>query len=298
MELLEQHTLYTSPVVSVIEFRCLEEPHTTSRPEVTENYSICFVNKGNFSYRVGRQTFDFHTQTILHHNPGLHYVASHPVFGKDVCTSVRVAPRLLAEMRARHWRSQAPCDNHLNGERDCIFPAIASPTNTRLDYLQGQLRTLSQSSCDGDSRLKVDTLALDLASTLLHTLYRANRRIPVRLEQRQKQLHLESIERAKEFLHAHFEKEIKLSDIAAAACLSEYHFLRIFRSLTSSTPYRYLLDVRLQHALQLLRETNSSITEICFASGFQSLSHFISTFKKQFGASPSLIRRMPYRTTA
>lgn len=71
--------------------------------------------------------------------------------------------------------------------------------------------------------------------------------------------------------------------------------MRLFRRLIEVTPYQYLLEVRFHRSLMLLRHTNKTVTEICYESGFESLSHFIDTSGKRFGFSPSRARHLPQR---
>jgi AraC-like DNA-binding protein len=80
-------------------------------------------------------------------------------------------------------------------------------------------------------------------------------------------------------------------EIANIANLSRYHFIRAFKSETGKTPYEYLIDIKIEKAIELLKNRNYSITEICDLCGFTSHSHFSTTFKKRLGLSPSEYRK-------
>src|SRR5688500_20379165 len=78
--------------------------------------------------------------------------------------------------------------------------------------------------------------------------------------------------------------------VAAVAHLSEAHFSRSFRTVFGETPHRYLQRRRVERAMFLLRETDLSVTEICFDVGFSSLGTFSRTFTSIVGESPSAYR--------
>jgi AraC-like DNA-binding protein len=71
--------------------------------------------------------------------------------------------------------------------------------------------------------------------------------------------------RAKEFIDSSFTDNITLEKISKEACLSQFHFLRLFKTVYNQTPHQYLIEKRVGRALNLLRDTDKSITEICFA---------------------------------
>jgi AraC family transcriptional regulator len=72
--------------------------------------------------------------------------------------------------------------------------------------------------------------------------------------------------------------------------MSPYHLSRVFRNVTGIAPHRYLTAVRLRHAAAMLRR-GASVTYTCYATGFGSLSHFITAFGRRFGVSPSAVAR-------
>jgi AraC-like DNA-binding protein len=78
--------------------------------------------------------------------------------------------------------------------------------------------------------------------------------------------------------------------VAAVACLSEAHFIRSFRAVFGETPHRYLRRRRVERSMFLLRETDRSVTGICFDVGFTSLGTFSRTFREIVGESPSAYR--------
>jgi AraC-like DNA-binding protein len=72
--------------------------------------------------------------------------------------------------------------------------------------------------------------------------------------------------------------------------MSKAHFSRAFRSAFGESPHAYLLTRRLERAAALLRTTDRSVTEICFAVGLQSLGSFTTSFSRTYGMSPTAYR--------
>ncbi len=75
--------------------------------------------------------------------------------------------------------------------------------------------------------------------------------------------------------------------VAAVAHLSEAHFSRSFRAAFGETPHRYLQRRRVERSMFLLRETDRSVTDICFDVGFSSRGTFVRMFREIVGETPS-----------
>src|ERR1700676_2351046 len=93
--------------------------------------------------------------------------------------------------------------------------------------------------------------------------------------------------RAKDLADARYFEPLDLADLAAAAVLSRAYFSREFRRTFGESPHQYLLTRRLERAAALLRGTDRSVTEICFAVGLQSLGSFTTSFRRVYGLPPS-----------
>lgn len=141
--------------------------------------------------------------------------------------------------------------------------------------------------------LKLDLLIIALLQQIFAYFSNAEQiELPVQLDKRLKDLHLETIDRAKNYIFNNFKNEMSLSEIARNSYVSPFHFSRLFKYFTSQSPYQYLLTVRLNHAVLLLKNTSLSITEICFESGFNSFEHFIATFTNRYRISPLKFRHL------
>jgi AraC-like DNA-binding protein len=94
----------------------------------------------------------------------------------------------------------------------------------------------------------------------------------------------------KEYIDDNFCKEIKIEDAARAACLSPFHFLRLFKTIFEETPYQYITAKRIEKAFELILRTDMPITDVCFEVGFNSLSSFSWLLKQKYGMSPETMR--------
>ena len=96
--------------------------------------------------------------------------------------------------------------------------------------------------------------------------------------------------RAKDLVDARYREPLDVPTLARAAHLSPAHFSREFRRAFGETPHRYLLTRRLERAAALLRGTDRSVAEICFAVGLRSVGSFTTSFTRTFGLSPAAYR--------
>ena len=93
--------------------------------------------------------------------------------------------------------------------------------------------------------------------------------------------------RARDAMDRAYAEPLDVRAIAAVAHLSEAHFIRSFRAVFGETPHRYLQRRRVERSMFLLRETERSVTDICFDVGFTSRGTFVRTFREIVGQSPS-----------
>ena len=96
--------------------------------------------------------------------------------------------------------------------------------------------------------------------------------------------------RARDTLDRRFAQRLDVPAMARVAHVSPAHFSRQFRQTFGETPHRYLQRRRVERAMELLRETDRPVTEICLDVGFNSLGTFSRTFRDVVGESPSAYR--------
>ncbi|MFC4345804.1 helix-turn-helix domain-containing protein [Cupriavidus numazuensis] len=99
-----------------------------------------------------------------------------------------------------------------------------------------------------------------------------------------------TLHRVEDYILTNLAAPITLVDLADVAGLSVRHFLRAFGESKGASPHRYILDMRLREARQMLTSTQESITNIALACGFSQSQHFSTIFKKMQGVTPSNFR--------
>jgi AraC family transcriptional regulator len=99
-----------------------------------------------------------------------------------------------------------------------------------------------------------------------------------------------AVERAIKTMWERYEEPLTLDQLADAAILSRFYFSRVFRTITGTSPGRFLSAIRLYKAKDLLLETSLSVTDISYRVGYNSLGTFTSRFTWSVGFSPARYR--------
>ncbi|MBR3485271.1 MAG: helix-turn-helix transcriptional regulator [Bacteroidales bacterium] len=151
----------------------------------------------------------------------------------------------------------------------CLLDTLATKEE-RMDQFLDMLRILYELSLDTGAR----TLASNsFAKTVTG---RESRRV----------------NKVKEFIAQHYTEEIKLDDLAGLVAMSPSAFSRFFKQYTGRGPVDYIIDVRMGVAARMLVDTTTSVSEICYACGFNNLSNFNRTFKARRGYTPRDFRAL------
>ncbi|QUT05092.1 helix-turn-helix transcriptional regulator [Sphingobium phenoxybenzoativorans] len=137
-------------------------------------------------------------------------------------------------------------------------------------------------------RLMVDGMQTALAGHLLGN-YGVDRWQP---QVKSQALDPRRLKRVLDFVEARLADDIGLEDLAAEACLSPFHFSRLFREATGLSPSRYVTDRRVQAAREKLGLAESSLVEIALDTGFGSQANFIRVFRKMTGLTPGQYREI------
>lgn len=93
------------------------------------------------------------------------------------------------------------------------------------------------------------------------------------------------------FIQKNYARKISLADIASSGAVGQSKCCRLFAKYFSQTPNAYLNQYRLNKSMELLRDTDLSITEIALSAGFGGASYYAETFRKWVGKSPTAFRR-------
>jgi len=85
---------------------------------------------------------------------------------------------------------------------------------------------------------------------------------------------------------------ITLEEAASEACMSPFHYQRMFKRAFGESPHDFVTRLRIERAQRLLRTSAMSVTEVCFEVGYESLGSFSTMFSRVVGCTPSEFRRV------
>ena len=101
----------------------------------------------------------------------------------------------------------------------------------------------------------------------------------------------ERLSKVFDYVMKNFLSDITIAEVAALVNMAENSFSRYFSQRTRKKFSAFVNEIRLSHASKLLTDTDQSVAEICFGSGFNNLSNFNRQFKELYGLSPLLYRK-------
>jgi AraC-like DNA-binding protein len=231
-------------------------------------HGINFVEAGSFRVRTTGAWHNVAADSLFITEAGMEFSCAHgDEHPTDSCLSITYSHDAVESARAFITIDAAPVRRLTNRHaflRRSIASCSAADT-ARMEALAGALLcSLSETSRPHQPLFRADRLAWYAAR----------------------------VDRAKAMMEARHDEPLSLSAVARDAGMSAFHFARIFAELEGQPPHRFLTDVRLSHAHARLRE-GASVTDTCFAVGFGSLSHFVTTFRRRYGVRPSEVTRRP-----
>ncbi len=197
---------------------------------------------------------------------------------------VSYGSRLVAEAR---WAWKANAAEALEGPDDSPPPLLLERVYGSDAGFDAYLRELLLATHELD-RDRLEDTALALLDCLLEhdqQGWQYAEELDIRKESLRREA-LQRLHRARDYMESTWNSKATLDDWAQVACMSRFHFLRLFRSAFGETPRQYYIRRRLERAGQMLLETEENVTEISLECGFESLSHFSNAFRRHFGVSP------------
>lgn len=259
-------TLRSGKLARLVEVTCRLGVRDRPYPEThARDWTFAVVRRGHFDYRAAdtNRRHRVRTNWILVGRPGRGFEVAHDCDGGDDCTSLVVPHSLLEE--------------------------VASATGAMLD--EPVMPPIARASAWMKRALRDDVDLDEAACFVAEALLTRSKNVPLptvtRADRRRLDVAIERVE-------SDFAGPLALSDLASEAGLSPFHFLRVFRRFTGTTPHQYLLETRLRHAARMLLDSARPVTEIAYESGFADLSNFVRTFHRSIGASPREFRSRRY----
>jgi len=241
--------------------------HCDPERECATGHAVSFVETGTFRVRTTSAWRAMAAGELFITQPGLEFSCAHDdEHPADCCLSVSYGEAAIESLRGAGLTLPATL--------------VAPPTNRRA-YLHHAL-----TRCGPGDEARVEALAGALQWTLATPPARPGPLFPAhRLP-----WYADRVDHAVAHIDAHHADPLSLSTLAREVGMSVFHFARVFRELQGLPPHRYLTSVRLARAQQRLRD-GASVTEACFAVGFGSLSHFVTSYRRHFGSTPSATQR-------
>ena len=177
-----------------------------------------------------------------------------------------------------------------NGDPDqiTIRPGIVDTDPALCSLLQAVSHALKAD--DDATALYVDYLSQAIAAHLVRRYSDAQFRS--QRSQHQRASLNPTVAGAIEFMNDNLDQSLKLADIACAVNRSASHLAREFRASTGVPPHRFLINLRVERARELLESSRMPIAEIAFECGFSHQEHMTRQFRRYCGTTPAAYRRM------
>jgi AraC-like DNA-binding protein len=260
--------IHVADGVEVARYRCLAGPHDRPFDEEHPAYSISYVEHGVFSYRSARGRAELGPGWLMLGNEGEQYVCSHEHNdgGGDSCIVVSFSADALASLNDA---AIAP----LSG---AFFDRVALAPVPRISALFAALAV-----ADGEGFAREEACLAAAAAVLTESADAPARSADADDDR---------AHACARFIERHAGEPLTLEALAAGAGLSVFHFLRVFRAVIGVTPHQYLMRTRLVRAVAMLRDTDLPVTEVAYESGWNDLSTFNRTFRREIGCTPRRLR--------
>lgn len=155
-------------------------------------------------------------------------------------------------------------------------------------YVIGQTLK-SQSECEESaSQLYLDSVSIFLSSHILQNKCSRN----FHLMEKDEAFSYKNLQKVINYIDLRLGEKLCIEDLSKLMGMSLSHFHRLFTNSVGVSPYQYVMSQRLTKAKKLLKRTKLEVAEIAELTGFNSSSHFISTFQKHLSVTPKQFRNM------
>jgi AraC-like DNA-binding protein len=277
--------LFESSSGAIGAFRCRpEHPRFTDTGPI-EAHVVVFPRTSVEIRHEGSRPFVADACVATLYNRGQRYRRAAVDPAGDRCDWFALAPELALELVARH-------------EPDAL-DRPETPYRFEFTPVAGALYLRQRRLFERLARrfapepLEVEEELLGIVDEALAGAYRARgarRRPSARTVARPGEAAVDLAERCAALLGRDLHRALPLAELASRLGVTAPHLCRTFRRVRGSTLHAHRTELRLRFALELLRGSRRDLTEIAFACGFSSHSHFTSAFRARFGVPPSRAR--------
>jgi AraC-like DNA-binding protein len=272
-------------VVTLGEFRHHPGHHRDPDEEWFEQPTVILPQAGTWGFESRSGAAEIHPGIVLIGAPGTPYRSDHE--GR------------LPQDRSRFltFHGLAPGGNSDGGSSDAILGPLQAlerrvfrrPVAPRTMAIWTAERAL-EAAGRGSSSLRTDLIALQILVELAEVdepeAPRGSGRVRTSALR-------ERVDVAQAYIEQHAHEDVTLADVSRAAAVSPFHLSRLFKRQLGMSPHQYLVRVRIERAVRLLRETTLSVAQIASRVGYASPGHFAASFRQHVGVPPSGFRRWP-----
>jgi AraC family transcriptional regulator len=279
------HTIYDSPIFRMSYYSCRIGRGGPEAEEYSGVNQIVLMRQGVFCRHFGRRSVTADVNQAVFFSKDSTYRVSHPAECGDRGTIFTPSADLLKDL----IRDLDPsiCDGP-----DFTFPFLTSPCDSEVFWRHYDLvRRLEAGQSDPPNPLWVDETALQLITRVLEAALALQGKAQKRHRNGTDEDHADRTEAVKVYLASHLSDRITLDDVARAVYASPFHLARIFQARTGVPVHRYLTRLRLRASLDRLADGATDLTALALELGFSSHSHFTDVFRREFGWTPSDVRR-------
>lgn len=247
--------------------RCTAGAGRCHAEERHDRHVIAIVQAGMFSYHGAQGRTLLHAGSLLLGNSGCCYSCGHEHGEGDQCLALQMDDEFFADLAGE-----------MTGRLAYTFPksraAIRPEWLRHLVLLPGEV-----SSTELEENVAI------FAGDVIAGVAQADAGRPATLGEELR------IARALRLMERHRTTHLDLAQLACCAHMSKFHFLRLFKRMTGTTPYQHILRLRLVDVAQRLIAGSEPVTAVALACGFGDISTFNRTFRNVYGTSPTAFRR-------
>ncbi|WP_298154005.1 AraC family transcriptional regulator [Flavobacterium sp.] len=248
------------------------------------NFSVKYVVDGKENYTINKRKFTLHQGDFVigntHADGKVLIDGSAPA--KGICLDI--AKECIADVINYHFEEPNTFFEFLF-DRDCViqkYDRHNSQLGTALYNLSNDFEDLINLNLNVTGEIFpsiAERVVFDQ-----YSIFKNYRRLKVVRQETNCRL-FNFINDAKNFIDDHYLEKLNIGKMASEAKLSEYHFIRLFKTVFHTTPYKYVIQKRLRFSIELMKN-QYSVSDVSSILGFTDVPAFSNAFKQHFGCSP------------
>ena len=263
---------------TILEARVFVSEYPSAHERTVKDYEIDIECTDNRLYTYNGQTYKLKSGDVIIKTPGA--VVSSIGDQKSYILTLDFSQREHSSVYSRNivGELQPLSDNELITSLPCVF----HPRNPHLLFEIYEKLVQTPLLSSREASLLVDEIIYILNADLAHKEYHQEKRTN------------DVTHKVIDFMEKNLSKKITLDELAKVTNFEKSYFVRFFKKETGTTPFKMLSEMRLERASDLVVSTDMKINDIAESLGYNTLSFFISEYKKRFGLTPAAHRSNVY----